>query len=114
MSGMSNPNALNIAVAEASTNNDVIAAIASDPDLKAAVAAAFTGLLKGDKSILESKTFWAAIVVPVVASLAGHYAAGLDAGTIGEIDTVLEALAMIAMRFFVTKPVTSVLTVAKS
>lgn len=114
MSGMSNPNVPNPAVVAASTNSDVIHAITNDPGLKAAVVSAFTGMLNGDKSMLQSKTFWAAIIVPVVASLAGHYAAGLDAGTIGEIDTVLEGIAMIVMRVFTTKPVTSVLPIAKS
>lgn len=97
------------AIIAASTQNDVIRTIANDPDLRSAVLAAFTGLMSGDKSLLGTRTFWAALITPIVGALAARYAVGLDGATVGAIATVLTSGAMIVMRTVTQAPVTSVL-----
>ena len=80
--------------------------------MRTAILSAFTGLLSGDKSLLGTKTFWAALIVPAVGYIAAHYFAGLDNGTVGAIDTVLELLAMVGMRAITKTPVTGIVTPA--
>lgn len=106
---MTNPNVVQPAIVAASTTNDVIRAMADDPGLRGAVLQAFDAALGGDKSMLQSKTFWAALFTPIVGGLAARYAAGLDGATVGAITTVLTSAAMIAMRAITNSRVTSVL-----
>jgi hypothetical protein len=96
------------AIVKAQTPADIAAAMLNDPGLQSAI----MGLLDGDKSLLQSKTFWAAIITPSVATLVAHFALGLDAGTVGMIDTGLEMLAMIVMRAITAKPITGIVSPA--
>lgn len=102
------------AIVAASTTNDVIRAMADDPGLRSSVLGAFDAILGGDKALLQTKTFWAAIFTPIVGALAARYAAGLDGATVGAITTVLTSAAMIAMRTLSKTPVTGVVTPASS
>lgn len=109
-----NPDVAKPAIVAASTPNDVIRAMLADPSLTSTILSGVTGLLGGDKSMLQSKTFWAAIVTPIVATIVAHYFVGLDNATVGAIDTVLEMAAMIAMRWVTKTPVTGIVSPASA
>lgn len=109
-----NPDVAKPAIVAASTPNDMIRAMLADPSLTSTILSGVTGLLGGDKSMLQSKTFWAAILTPIVGALAARYAAGLDGATVGAITTVLTSAAMIAMRWVTKTPVTGIVTPASA
>lgn len=112
MSTTTAPNVDNSAIVQASTPRDIVTAMVNDPGLRTAILSAFTGLLTGDKSMLQSKTFWAAIITPIVGWLVTRYAIGLDPTTVGAIDTVLEMAAMVGMRAITNAPVTGIINPA--
>lgn len=103
------------AIVTATTPGDVIRAMTDNPELRGAVLSAFQGLLSGDKSMLQSKTFWAAILMPVLTGLVSYFGLNLDAQTIGVVVVLMSAAAanMIAMRLVTKTPVTGIIS-AKS
>lgn len=111
---MSPNNQANPAIVAASTPNDVIDVLLHDKSLMDIVLSGLGALTGGDKSLLGTKTFWAAIFTPVVGALTARYAAGLDGATVGAITTVLTSAAMIAMRYITKAPVTGIVTPASS
>ena len=94
------------AIAAASTPRDIIRAASADP----ALANALTGLVTTDdpKALLASRTFWAAILTPVVSGAVMHFGLAWDPATIASVTTLLEMVAMVAMRFVTRAPVTGV------
>jgi len=66
-----------------------------------------------DIGLLQSRTFWAAILTPIVSGLAAKYGAGLDNATVGAITTLLGTLAMIGMRYVTNRTVTGITGPAK-
>ena len=102
------------AIIAAQTNNDVLRAIADDPNLRNAVVGAFGAILTGDKALFGTKTFWMAIFTPIVGALAARYLGGADPGTVGTVATVLTSAAMIGMRLVTKAPVTGVVTPASA
>lgn len=101
-------------IVAASTPNDVIGALLNDKGLMNTVLSGIGALAAGDKSLLGTKTFWAAILTPIVGALAARYAAGLDGATVGAITTVLTSAAMIAMRYVTKAPVTGIVAPASA
>lgn len=106
------PNVDNSAIVQASTPRDIATAMVNDPGLRTAILSAFTGLLSGDKSLLGTKTFWAALITPVVGTIVSRYFVGLDDATVAGIDTFLEMAAMVGMRYITKTPVTGIVTPA--
>lgn len=99
-------------ISKAKSPVDVVNAMASDPVIRDAILSAFTALLTGDKALFQTRTFWAALITPVVGFLAACYAAGLDGATVGAITTVMVSGAMIVMRSITKAPVTGVVVAA--
>ena len=96
------------AIVAASTPNDVIRAMVDDRGLRNTVLQAFDALAAGDKSMLGTRTFWAAILTPIV-TIVGGRVFHLDNDTTMTIATALTSIAMIGMRAVTKTAVTSVL-----
>lgn len=102
-SPMINPEGAVPAITAAKTPGDIARAAAADPDLNAAL---FQLLTAPDaKGLLQSKTFWTAILTPVVSGAVSYFALKLDPATVGTITTALEVVAMIMMRVITKTPV---------
>lgn len=95
------------AIIAAQTPADVARAALADPALNAALMQLLTA--PDAKGLLQSKTFWAAILTPIVSGAVSYFALKLDPATIGTITTLLEVGAMVAMRVVTKAPVSGLM-----
>lgn len=100
---MINPDGAIQSIATASTPRDIARAAAADPDLNAALFQLLTA--PNTKGLLQSKTFWAAILTPIVSEGVLYFGLKIDPATVHLITMLLEGIAMVAMRVITKTPV---------
>lgn len=91
------------AIAAAQTPADIARAALADPALNAALMQLLTA--PDAKGLLQSKTFWAAILTPVVSEGVLYFGLKIDPATVHLITMLLEGIAMVAMRVITKTPV---------
>lgn len=108
-----NPLAPNDAITAARSVADLAVAMSASPALKAAILAAAGQLLAGGgKALLTSKSFWAALVTPVITFVVTYYGFNLDGATVGALTTLATSGMAILMRIVTKTPISGVVSAA--